>query len=264
VQQPHVVLKKNGRNIMIRIQFAAFFGFTLVACGQKAPSSFINGRPIPESQAKTCTLLQSYIAYEAVTKGIADLGVTLTKQDEAAVRKTLELPPNAVEWNRVRAAFLPQALAEVYDQHQDPNQVYERELKPTGIGADEWALYLPGGPIAEQVNTPEGRAKLRQRYNDAANRYADPNFIDSVDVSRLAAKQKADAALDFQLGHQDPEHFGKDLLEMQKLKESGAKGFPTDLLDRLNAARQGWWANERSEMMRTASIDPELKKRCGL
>jgi hypothetical protein len=112
-----------------------------------------------------CRSLRSHVQYAA--REVKELGVTVTPQEVAAQRatalaqmRTVSGNPAAMQQIQDMRDLIPLALAEVYQQGKDPQQVYANELASPEISQKMWQTFLR----TPNAKTAEGRAKIKQQY----------------------------------------------------------------------------------------------------
>jgi hypothetical protein len=217
-------------------------------------------------QYGVCSRLRSQIEYSAKERAVKEFGITVTPQEEAAerARGLRTIPPDAAERMQAVHDLLPPALAQVYDEHKDPDQVYRASgLAAQGITPDAWGI-LYRQPLAK---TAEGRAKIAKQYQTGADLYRDPSK-GHYDAKHTVERQKLAAEVDRRLAASDPQ-FAADLRNYQATEQVNAngsvghRGYSLAEQQYMEQKRAEFWAARQANLRVTLS-DPSLKAKCGL
>jgi len=215
-------------------------------------------------QQTVCRHLKSAISQAAVNRAKAELHISATDQEIADQRQQLNLhapdPQQSWAWEHERTQALVAGLTAVYDQAQDPQQVYQQMIGPHGITQKEWL------PDVYVYRTKEARDKLAQKLNLTPDYYA--RGLASFDVRYYVEGQKLEAAIDQQIAATDPtfetylnEYAAKVQHPDPTNPTSTSVVLPHGHLQYLAQARAAWWKAESAKVQVTLS-DPTISSRC--
>jgi hypothetical protein len=235
----------------------------LVLAQQTIPGGAINGKAIPASvftAANVCAQLTDTIRGAARDEAVRDMGITVTPEDIAAVRQTMDNPDPAAESKRIieHTTLMIAALAAV-DRGQDSEQVYTTMLQPKGVPEQEWTSYQ------QQWKDPAKRARIERRLAITPDVIA--KGIAAVDYRPMAIARKLDDAVDQLLAKGDPQfrtaldHWNASARAVGpgRVQHSG----PAAEQQYIEAQRALWWKSRVSKLNVTLN-DQTLHTKCGL
>ena len=243
---------------------------------ERAVDSFIlkNGRE-PSSPAdeqavdaiahqQQCDRLKAFIEQTTRDSVAQQLGIVVTQTDIQAAREWLTREDPAIQAARIHqtGAAVLGALAAVFDQHRDPDQVYSQMLAPIGLPKNLWKAYL------HDAATPDGRANLTKLYTPQLMTTAETlkKSMESSDILiRLATKNKLDEAVDEQIAAGDPTF--RNYLQEQSARSQNLnpkqQWMPASHFAYLKQKRAEFWKAQISKVQVFLS-DPSIAKSCGL
>jgi hypothetical protein len=248
------------------------FGFALAACGQ-APHGSIDGVALPAKAFESCSSLRVYIDAAPRAAAARDFGITVTPEEEAAEQAwaasnlAAQAPEQRLFYQDLRDLLAP-ALAEVYEQHRNADEVYANRLAGSKITREAWELEVNQDPNAK---TAEGREKIRQTYVKAMDFYSNPTRF-SYNAKAAVERRKLDAEVDRRLAASDPEFAAelRDWKASERINSDRSVGHTFNGPMAKNGVplymeqkREQFWAARKAKQ-RVVLSDPTLKAKCGL
>ena len=191
------------------------------------------------------------------------LGVVVTEHDLEAAKKIVQLrdPVGQAAALRNRAAAILEAISAVYDQHQDPAQVYDRILAKQQIPKELWTVQL------NQSSTPAGRQALEKKLHGqlTITNEAVMKAVSSLELWRgPAERMKLDDAVDQDIAAHDPT-FRTYLAEYKTFSEerhTKHAGLPLDHKQYLDNKRASFW-NLQTAQLNVHLSDASIQTACG-
>lgn len=210
-------------------------------------------------QTIVCQKLGSAIREAARKAQKAQLGAAVTPEDiEAARREVTPMDPVATAARmREEATAVLAALSAVYDRQQDPDQVYEKDVRSHGISKTAWTMYLRRG------RTPEGRANLVKQAN--ASPEAISQAASTFDFRPRAEEQKLDRLVDEKIAADDPV-FRTYLAEWHAAFDNPdpkKHWMRQERVEYIQQKRAQWWKAQVAKLNVQLS-DPSLGDACAL
>ena len=213
-------------------------------------------------QMLTCRYLKTAVQAAGIIRAKADLGVSVTPQDIAVAKQqyNYKAPDPQILWaqEQERTHALVAGLTAVYDQSQDPQQVYQQMIAAHKIGQKDWLVQM------YSHRTKAARDRLAQTLNRTPDYYAkglsDPNTI-----KYFAEGLKLQTTVDRRLAATDPTF--STYLNEYNLKAthpdpySTAVALPLAHVQYLAQKRAAWWQAENSKVQLSLS-NPSVASQC--
>jgi hypothetical protein len=225
---------------------------------------------LADQQKRICRGLHNLVEQAVLDRAKNELGVSVTDAEVEALpyRKQVlatSIYDGSADWARTqeRTRTLIGGLTSVYDQGQEPQQVYqEQDIASHGISQQEWLREV------YTHRTKEDRARLAQMLTWTPDTFVKASA--NINYRGMAEKQKLDATVDQQIAATDPT-FRTYLAEIEKKVQYPAPGQTTMNLigdevkhnQYLNNKRAAWWQAENTKLQVTLS-DPTLYSGCSL
>ncbi len=227
-------------------QFAAKYGHN----PSEGEQALVNTTVLTDWQ---CNKLHAMIRKAARDAVIQQFGIAVTQQDLETASKLF--PISVGDTGTMQ--MLLNALSAVYDNHEDPEIVYNRMLAGK-IPHNLWLMQL------NEASTPEGRSKLETKYQSLI-RLA-PKIVSSPRLEywqSTVINNKLNEAVDQELARIDPTF--RAYLEATPVNKQGVRtnNWSTPQGRYLAQRRQDFWTSQDSKVDVYLS-DPSIGKACGL
>ena len=208
-----------------------------------------------------CEAVNTAIKGAARDSEKARLGVYVSPDEVAEATKqywAIHDPSQDMQKQRAHWIANSQAASAVFDQHQDPEKVYQTLLAPIGENHQAWEINL------KRWSRPEARAALTKMAAAASNWNVE-TFKKGMQSSaqQMLERRKVDDAVDSQLAAQDS-HYRTDLAEQKKGASGNIwQGREGPQSDYLIQKRQQFWQSRYAEQQVKLN-DPNLATQCQL
>lgn len=231
----------------------------------RAPSGPADEQQVANLLAQaTCDYIKGQIQSAAITAQERRFAISVsTAEGEALWRQYWTLHDAEAEAKTARdnATAYVMALTQVYDNGMDPQEAYQRFVRPQGIPENVWQANLELG------RTPEGRAKLGALGSVTADALRKSASGVQAQVG-LLEKQRLDDAVDQEIASTDPTFRAYvDELHRNTTKptpfSSTTKMQPLDQKKYIDTKRAEWWASRYAEV-NLVLYDASIATQCGL
>lgn len=238
---------------------------TFVAKYNRMPSGSADNQEVASITAKqNCPIIQGAVRNAAREVAKHGLGIYASPDEiEQASNAYWALNGDPkIEFTREQTRQLTryQALTAVFDQHQDPEKVFQAMLAPIGESQIGWETDLK----QLQWQWPQIRDSVAKEAAEVAN-WTLEGYKKTKDAAsrKLLEDQKLDDGVDNELAAQDPQ-FRADLNEYRKNRKGNVwlkQGATTSSY--MDQARQQFWQSRYAEQQ-VALNDPKLAQQCQL
>jgi hypothetical protein len=241
--------------------------------GGKLPETAAENQEVAAiAEQSKCNDLQGQIVRAVRESQKRRFGVSVSPNEVAEASKaywTLHDPVADFEKDRKRWVTYNEAASEVFDQHRDPDKVFQTLMVPLGdppsLAPQMWKANLA------LWSTPKGRAGLARRAAAAEKRSLE-DYKKGFDIAtrRLLEDRKLDDAVDTHLAAEDPQlrtyldEWRKSVVRVNLYEWRGpSPSMPIAHRSYLEEKREEFWQARYAEAP-VSLDDPSLADRCQL
>lgn len=238
---------------------------TFIAKHNQMPSSAADNQEVADiATRQTCPIIEGAIRNAARDAEKRSLGIYVSPEEIAQASKAywaLHGDPKAeFTHEQTRRLTLYQAETAVFDQHQDPEAVYQKLLAPIGESHTGWEADLRQW----QWQWPQIRDSVAKEAAVVAA-WTLEGYMKAKDAAsqKLLEDQKLDDSVDDQLATQDSQ-FRADLSEYRKHRNGNIwlrNGAPASAY--IAQKRNEFWLSRYAQQQLTLN-DPKLANQCEL